>query len=70
MLLLTYLKHATGSIWPAIIAHSVHNTAWNYGDTLTQEAKPIVTYITLDAGLVLIVIYLLAFVWVLKKENK
>ncbi|MBE4907588.1 CPBP family intramembrane metalloprotease [Bacillus luteolus] len=67
---MTYLTYATRSIWPAFIAHSVHNTAWNYGDSLTQEAKSIVTYITGDTGLVLIVFYLLVFVWMINKGEK
>jgi uncharacterized protein len=66
---MTYLKTATGSIWPAIAAHSMHNLVWNYGDLLTQNPKPIVTYLTGDAGIVLILFYLIVFVIIVKRDN-
>jgi len=64
---MTYVRYASGSIWPAIIAHSIHNTAWNYGIMFTQEPDPMVTYITGDTGIVLIVFYLIVFGFIAKR---
>lgn len=66
---MTHLKYVTGSIWPAIAAHTVHNLVWNYGDLLTQDALPIVTYLTGDAGIVLLAFYIIVFALITKKNN-
>ena len=69
---MTYVRYASGSIWLAIIAHSFHNQAWRYGEMFTQEPDDLVTYITGDAGIVLIVFYLIVFGLIMKryKNNK
>ncbi|MFD2444981.1 CPBP family intramembrane glutamic endopeptidase [Bacillus sp. CGMCC 1.16607] len=66
---ITYVRYASGSIWPAIIAHSAHNVVWNYGELFTQNPHPVVTYITGDAGAVLIIFYLIIFIWIIKKSK-
>lgn len=67
---MTYLKYLTGSVWPAVIAHSAHNVMWNYGELYTQNPDSVVPYITGDAGVVLIVFYLLLFMWILKRGKR
>lgn len=67
---MTYLKYITGSVWPAVIAHSAHNVMWNYGELYTQNPDSVVPYITGDAGVVLIVFYLLLFMWILKRGKR
>ena len=67
---MTYVRYASGSIWPAIIAHSIHNTAWNYGIMFTKEPDPIVTFITGDAGFILIVFYLIVFGFIAKQHKR
>ena len=66
---MTYVRYASGSIWPAIIAHTAHNLMWNYGELFTREPHSLVTYITGDAGLVLIVFYLILFIWIVTKKK-
>lgn len=67
---ITYVRYATGSIWPSIIAHSAHNVVWNYGELFTQNPRPVVSYITGDAGVVLILFYLIIFIWIIKKNKR
>jgi len=67
---ITYLKYVTGSIWPAIAAHTVHNLVWYYGELFTQEPNSSVTYITGDAGIVLLFFYLIVFIIIMKRNNK
>lgn len=52
-----YLRLKSGSIWPALIAHSSHNLAWQYCDLFTQNQMPVVKYLTGDAGILLIIGY-------------
>ncbi|MFK2825542.1 CPBP family glutamic-type intramembrane protease [Bacillus sp. B190/17] len=66
---ITYVRYVTGSIWPAIFAHSAHNLMWHYGEIFTQNPSPVVPYITGDAGIVLIIFYLMIFVWMIKRNK-
>jgi membrane protease YdiL (CAAX protease family) len=66
---MTYVRYVSGSIWPSIFAHSAHNLVWNYGALFTQSPSPVVTYITGDAGAVLIIFYLIIFMWIIKKRK-
>ncbi|WP_162848503.1 CPBP family intramembrane glutamic endopeptidase [Paenibacillus nanensis] len=67
---ITYLRYRSGSIWPAIIAHTSHNLAWNYGDIFTQNADPVTGYMTGDSGVVLILFYAAVLVWILLKGKR
>ena len=68
---MTYVRYVSGSIWPSILAHTAHNLMWNYGDLFTQNPNPVVSYITGDAGAVLLIIfYLIIFIWIIKKKNQ
>jgi len=64
---MTYLRYRTGSVWPPIVAHTVHNVAWNYGDLLTGEPHEAVPYVTGDAGAALILFYAGLFLWIVTK---
>lgn len=63
-----YLRLKSRSIWPALIAHSAHNLAWQYGDLFTQNQTPIVKYMTGDAGILLILGYALALFIIVRKD--
>lgn len=64
---MTYLRYRTGSVWPPIALHTVHNVAWNYGDLLTGDPHEAVPYLTGDAGAALILFYAGLFVWSITK---
>ncbi|MCI3922684.1 CPBP family intramembrane metalloprotease [Paenibacillus sp. TRM 82003] len=66
---MTYLRYATGSIWPPIIAHSSHNAFWNVGMWYTQDAAPSATYIVGDVGAVQSLFYLVLFIWIVRKHK-
>jgi CAAX protease family protein len=61
-----YMRIATGSIWPAIIAHSVHNAAWFTLAAFTATSAPVVVneYLAGDSGILILVGTALAAFWV------
>jgi membrane protease YdiL (CAAX protease family) len=52
-----YLRIYTGSIWPASIAHSVHNTAWSTltAFTVTSSAGLVNLYLVGDYGILILI---------------
>src|SRR5215204_1907181 len=52
-----YMRIYTGSIWPASIAHSVHNTAWSTltAFTVTSYAGLVNLYLVGDYGILILV---------------
>ena len=52
-----YLRIYTGSIWPATIAHSVHNGAWDAltAFTVTSYAGLVNLYLVGDYGILILV---------------
>src|SRR5919112_2268503 len=52
-----YLRIYTGSVWPASIAHSVHNGAWSTLAAFTLTAKPVMVdeYLAGDNGVLILV---------------
>jgi len=52
-----YLRLASGSLWPASIAHAVHNSAWGVMVTFTATSSPLLvnTYLLGDSGIVITV---------------
>jgi CAAX protease family protein len=52
-----YLRIYTGSIWPASIAHSVHNAAWGILGALTVTSSPVLVnlYLVGDYGLLILI---------------
>jgi membrane protease YdiL (CAAX protease family) len=61
-----YLRIYTGSIWPASIAHAVHNAAWNVLGALTLiTAAPVLVnvYLVGDFGLLILIGTALGAIW-------
>ena len=52
-----YLRIYTGSVWPAAVAHSVHNGAWSTLAAFTLTAKPVMVdeYLAGDNGVLILV---------------
>ncbi|CAN5657064.1 hypothetical protein BH18ACT11_BH18ACT11_20690 [soil metagenome] len=62
-----YLRIYTGSIWPASIAHSVHNAAWNVLGAVTLiTASPVLVdvYLVGDFGLLILIGVVIGAIWV------
>jgi membrane protease YdiL (CAAX protease family) len=62
-----YLRIYTGSIWPASIAHAVHNAAWNVLGTITLiTAAPVLVdvYLVGDFGLLIFIGTAIGAIWV------
>jgi membrane protease YdiL (CAAX protease family) len=52
-----YLRIYTGSVWPASIAHSVHNAAWSTLAAFTLTSNPVMVneYLAGDNGILILV---------------
>jgi CAAX protease family protein len=52
-----YLRIASGSLWPASIAHAVHNSAWGLMVAFTATSSPVLVnnYLLGDSGIVITV---------------
>src|SRR5215204_5975772 len=52
-----YMRIYTGSIWPASIAHSVHNTAWSTLTAFTVTSSPVLVnlYLVGDYGILILI---------------
>ena len=52
-----YLRIVSGSLWPASIAHAVHNSAWGLMVALTATSSPVLvnSYLLGDSGIVITV---------------
>jgi membrane protease YdiL (CAAX protease family) len=62
-----YLRIYTGSIWPASIAHAVHNAAWNVLGAVTLiTASPVLVdiYLVGDFGLLILVGTAIGVIWI------
>jgi uncharacterized protein len=61
-----YLRIYTGSIWPASIAHAVHNAAWNILGAVTLTATPVLVevYLVGDFGLLILIGTAIGAIWV------
>jgi uncharacterized protein len=61
-----YLRIYTGSTWPAVIAHSVHNTAWSVLGALTVTSSPVLVnlYLVGDYGILILVGVAIGAIWV------
>jgi hypothetical protein len=61
-----YLRIYTGSIWPATIAHAVHNSAWSVLATLTVTSSPALVnfYLVGDYGILILVGVAVGAIWV------
>jgi uncharacterized protein len=61
-----YLRIYTGSIWPASIAHAVHNTAWSTLGAFTVTSSPVLVnlYLVGDYGLLILIGTVIGAIWV------
>jgi membrane protease YdiL (CAAX protease family) len=62
-----YLRIYTGSIWPASIAHAVHNAAWNILEAVTLiMTGPVLVnvYLVGDFGLLILIGTVIGVIWV------
>ena len=52
-----YLRIASGNLWPASIAHAVHNSAWGLMVAFTATSSPVLvnSYLLGDSGIVITV---------------
>jgi membrane protease YdiL (CAAX protease family) len=61
-----YMRIYTGSIWPASIAHSVHNAAWNILGAFTLiTASPVLVsvYLVGDFGILILIGTVIGAIW-------
>src|SRR5215211_1829235 len=61
-----YLRIYTGSTWPAVIAHSVHNAAWGSLTAFTAASSPVLVnlYLVGDYGILILVGVVIGAIWV------
>ena len=59
------LRIATGSIWPASIAHGVHNASWGALAGLTVTSSPVLVneYLAGDNGVLILMTTIVAAFW-------
>src|SRR5215204_1781214 len=60
-----YMRIYTGSIWPATIAHAVHNAAWDSLGVFTLTSSPVLVnlYLVGDYGILILVGVVLGAIW-------
>jgi hypothetical protein len=70
-LLYGYLRLSTGSVWPASLAHSAHNTFWALFGSMTVAVSPLATeYVAGETGLLPILGYGLLAIWLLPRLRR
>src|SRR5215212_9889991 len=67
-----YLRIYTGSVWPASIAHSVHNAAWDTLGAFTATSYPLIVnkYLVGDYGLLILAGAVIGAIWVGRRLMK
>jgi uncharacterized protein len=60
-----YLRLYTGSVWPASLAHAVHNAAWGVLGSLTVTSYPVIVnkYLVGDYGILILVGAVIGAIW-------
>jgi membrane protease YdiL (CAAX protease family) len=60
-----YLRLHTGSVWPASLAHAVHNAAWDAIGAFTLTSYPVLVnkYLVGDFGVLILVGAVIGAVW-------
>src|SRR5215217_2872912 len=60
-----YMRIYTGSIWPATIAHAVHNAAWESLAAFTVTSYPVLVnlYLVGDNGILIVIGVALGAIW-------
>jgi uncharacterized protein len=61
-----YLRIYAGSVWPASLAHSVHNAAWGTLGAFTATSNPMIVnkYLVGDYGILILVGAVLGAIWI------
>jgi membrane protease YdiL (CAAX protease family) len=61
-----YLRIYTGSLWPASIAHSAHNAAWQALGAFTATSSPALVnlYLVGDYGILILIGVVIGTIWV------
>jgi membrane protease YdiL (CAAX protease family) len=61
-----YLRLYTGSVWPASLAHAVHNGAWDTLGAFTATSYPVIVnrYLVGDYGLLILVGAVIGAIWI------
>src|SRR5215213_9198478 len=61
-----YLRIYTGSVWPASIAHAVHNAAWGVLAAFTLTSSPVLVnlYLVGDYGILIVIGTVIGAIWV------
>src|SRR5215213_5076159 len=61
-----YLRIYTGSVWPASIAHAVHNAAWGSLGAFTATTYPVIVnkYLVGDYGILILIGAVIGAIWV------
>jgi len=67
-----YLRLHTGSVWPASLAHAVHNAAWGVLGAFTLTSYPVIVnkYLVGDFGLLILVGAVIGAVWLNRRLMK
>jgi CAAX protease family protein len=67
-----YLRILTASVWPASLAHSVHNAAWGTLGALTATSSPVIVneYLAGDNGILILIATAVVAVWLGRKVNR
>jgi len=60
-----YLRLYTGGVWPASLAHAVHNAAWDILGAFTVTSYPVIVnkYLVGDYGLLILVGAVIGAIW-------
>ena len=60
-----YMRIYTGSIWPASIAHAVHNAVWNVVGAFTVTSYPVLVnlYLVGDYGILILIGVVTGAIW-------
>ena len=60
-----YLRLYTGSVWPASLAHAVHNAAWDALGAVTATSYPVLVnkYLVGDFGVLILVGAVIGAIW-------
>jgi len=60
-----YLRLYTGSVWPASLAHAVHNAAWGVLGAFTVTSYPVIVnkYLVGDYGILILVGAVIGAIW-------
>ena len=67
-----YLRLYTGSVWPAALAHAVHNAAWDALGAFTITSYPVLVnkYLVGDFGVLILVGAVIGAIWLNRRLMK